>query len=199
MTADRWVPFEARGARLATARQRSESRLQFAVVEPEAHVVLRCKPEMTLLEPIGNALAAPLPVEPNTVSYGDGWASRVLWMGPDEWLIVGDARSGDAIEHAIRDAARDDHCSVVDVSAARCVLWVAGEGAPELLALGCPIDLDPRLFGPGRCAQTLLARASVLLEAVTDEPSYRVTVRPSYARYLEQWLFDAATDWLSES
>ena len=64
----------------------------------------------------------------------------------------------------------------------------------ELLEFGCPIDLHPRAFGPGRCAQTLLARANVLIWHVTDEPedTWRLFVRPSFAAYVAAWLADAA-------
>jgi sarcosine oxidase subunit gamma len=46
------------------------------------------------------------------------------------------------------------------------------------------------VFAPGRCAQTLLARAEVILHRV-DEETFRVFVRPSFAAYLRAWLDDA--------
>jgi sarcosine oxidase subunit gamma len=61
-----------------------------------------------------------------------------------------------------------------------------------VLAAGCALDLHPRAFGPGRCAQTLLARAAVILEQTSGEPAYRIYVRPSFAGYLADWLRDAA-------
>ena len=65
--------------------------------------------------------------------------------------------------------------------------------ARELLEFGCPIDLHPRVFGPGRCAQTLLARANALIWHVADEPedTWRLFVRPSFAAYVAAWLADA--------
>jgi sarcosine oxidase subunit gamma len=54
-----------------------------------------------------------------------------------------------------------------------------------------PIDLHPRAFGPGRCAQTLLARANVIVHQVGDEPRYRLYARPSFVAYLAAWLNDA--------
>ena len=64
----------------------------------------------------------------------------------------------------------------------------------ELLEFGCPIDLHPRVFGPGRCAQTLLARANVLIWHVADGPedTFRLFVRPSFAAYVAAWIADAA-------
>jgi sarcosine oxidase subunit gamma len=44
---------------------------------------------------------------------------------------------------------------------------------------------------PGSCAQTLVARANVLLQQMDDAPTYRLFVRPSFAAYLAAWLADA--------
>jgi sarcosine oxidase subunit gamma len=65
-----------------------------------------------------------------------------------------------------------------------------------LLAHGCALDLRPRVFGPGRCAQTLLARAGVVLMA-RDGDEFLVFVRSSFAGYLAAWLLDAAAEYLS--
>jgi sarcosine oxidase subunit gamma len=147
--------------------------------------------ELPFLAQISVRTQAPgssLPTEPNTVA-GDA-SSAALWLGPDEWLVVGPPGSETALETDLRATG----ATVVDVSANRTTLEIRGRGARELLEFGCPIDLHPRVFGPGRCAQTLLARANVLIWFVADdsEPIYRLLVRPSFAAYLAAWLADAA-------
>ena len=129
-----------------------------------------------------------LPTKPNTVA-GDA-SQAALWLGPDEWLVVGPPGSEAALETDLRATG----ATVVDVSANRTTLEIRGLRARELLEFGCPIDLHPRVFGPGRCAQTLLARANVLIWFVADdpEPVYRLLVRPSFAAYIAAWLADAA-------
>ena len=72
------------------------------------------------------------------------------------------------------------------------MLLIQGEGAQELLAHGIAIDLHRRVFAPGRCAQTLLAQAQVVLERPSDNNAFHVYVRRSYAPYLAEWLLDAA-------
>ena len=115
------------------------------------------------------------PVEPNTV------AGDVLWLGPDEWLVLG------AREDDYRGAA-----AVVDVSASRSCLELAGDDVEEVLAQGCSLDLHASVFTPGRCAQTLLAKAQVILHRI-DGQTFRIFVRPSFAPYLREWLQDAIT------
>jgi len=135
-----------------------------------------------------------LPLEPNTV-HGGAHAA-VLWLGPDEWLIVeppdGETALGGQLHEALGDAL--ERVAIVDVSANRTTLELRGPRVRELLEFGCPIDLHPRVFGPRRCAQTLLARANVLIWHLADEPedTWRLLVRPSFAEYVAAWLADAA-------
>jgi sarcosine oxidase subunit gamma len=130
-----------------------------------------------------------LPVVPNTVtSSGD---RRALWLGPDEWLVVGPEGKQDALQDALRVGLAGAFGSIVDVSANRTVLELRGPKARDLLAHGIPIDLDPRSFGPDRCAQTLLAKAQVIIER-RDESVFHLYARTSFAGYVADWLLDAA-------
>jgi sarcosine oxidase subunit gamma len=117
--------------------------------------------------------------EPNTATTWDG--RDVLWLGPDEWLVVGDAGAEDAIVRALSDGRAGRHASVVDVSANRTAFDLPD--ALELLATACGLDLDPSRWRPGMCAQTLLGHAQVILHQ-RDDRTTRVFVRPSYAGYL---------------
>jgi len=132
-----------------------------------------------------------LPVVPNTVtSRGD---HRALWLGPDEWLIVGPDGKQGAFQDTLRVGVAGAFGSVVDVSANRTVLKISGRNARELLAHGVPIDLDGRAFGPGRCAQTLLAKSQVIIER-SDDQTFNLYLRSSFAAYAADWLLDAAAD-----
>jgi sarcosine oxidase, subunit gamma len=66
----------------------------------------------------------------------------------------------------------------------------------ELLAKGCALDLHPRVFRGDRCAQTYLARAQVILLAQPEQPAaLRILARSSFARYVADWLLDAAVEY----
>jgi len=117
------------------------------------------------------------PVEPNRVAEIAG--RFVLWLGPDEWLVLG------AAEGDYPDAA-----AAVDVSANRVAFELSGDSAEDVIAQGCSLDLHPSVFPPGRCAQTLLAAVPVILLHV-DAAMWLILVRPSYANYVRAWLADA--------
>ena len=159
-----------------------------------AQLDLRLDPNDGAARDAVESVIGALPIEPNTVHGGADAA--VLWLGPDEWLVVGPPDGESALQSQLQDALRDQagRVAIVDVSANRTTLELRGPRVRELLEFGCPIDLHPRAFGRGRCAQTLLARANVLIWFVTDEPEpvYRLLVRPSFAAYVAAWLADAA-------
>ena len=157
-------------------------------------VDLRLDPtDLALAARVAASLGIRPPTVPNTVASSPDGDRHVLWLGPDEWLIVSPSGSAATTVAAIRDAAAGSFVASVDVSANRVGLEVVGRDAQALLAFGCALDLDPRHFGPGSCAQTMVARAGVIIWALADEPSptFRLLVRPSFAPYLEAWLRDA--------
>jgi sarcosine oxidase subunit gamma len=122
-----------------------------------------------------------LPFQPPAPNATTTWGDRdVLWLGPDEWLVVGTSGREAAIV-AEFEASLVGHRSIVDVSAARIAFDL--EDALDLLATGCPIDLDPSRWTPGMCAQTLFGHAQVLLHQ-RDRRTTRVFVRPSFTGYL---------------
>jgi sarcosine oxidase, subunit gamma len=129
----------------------------------------------------------PLPLEPNRVAAMG--AVRVLWLGPDEWLVT--ATEGGEAGLAER-LTRIEEVLVTDLSSSRAVIAVSGPAARRLLEAGCGLDLHPRAFAPGDCAQTLLARVPVIIDQVAPAPAYRVFVRRSMARWVAAWMIDAA-------
>ena len=168
------------------------ARIRLAEVPFLTQLTLRVAPGTPAAEAAARALGAPLPTAPNTTSANGDVV--MLWMGPDEWLVV--ARDGaERHREALERALGSEHASVVDVSAQRTVIKVAGANARDVLLKGCALDLHPRAFDVGRCVQTLLARAQVVLVARTKEPAYWVFVRASFAEYLAEWLLDAAAEY----
>jgi sarcosine oxidase subunit gamma len=113
-----------------------------------------------------------------------------LWLGPEEWLVVGPPSSRAETLEALERAVGPDDGAVVDLSASRVLVELKGPEARDVLASCCALDLHPRVFGPGRCAQTLVAKAQVLLSQLDEAPTYRLFVRPSLASYVVSWLVD---------
>jgi len=155
-------------------------------------VNLRADPkDAGLMQRLAEALGFALPVVPNTVASRDD--GRALWLGPDEWLVVGPDGQQQALEQTLRNGLDGAFGSILDVSANRTLLQIRGSKAHEALAHGVPIDLDPRSFGPGSCAQTLLGKVQVIIER-RDGIAFYVYARTSFATYVADWLLDAAAE-----
>jgi sarcosine oxidase subunit gamma len=138
-----------------------------------------------------------LPTAPSTVT--DGCDNTVIWFGPQEWLITSASHSGEDLEGRLRAAVAEYGGAAVDVSAQRTTIRLRGTHARDVLAKGCSLDLHPSVFGPGAAAQTMLGLAGVVLIALDDHGSdYRILVRSSFARYLAEWLIDAAEEFSVE-
>lgn len=137
-----------------------------------------------------NLLYCELPIEANTmIEAGD---NRIYWLGPDEWLIVTPTEQQTKLANDLRVALKGVFSSVVDNSSGLTMLEISGENAANLLACDCPLDLHPRVFKPGQCAQTRLAKAGMTIAPMRDGSGFEVIIRRSFADYIGLWMQDAA-------
>lgn len=127
-----------------------------------------------------------LPARPNTTTEAGEF--RILWLGPTEYWVTAPAGSETRLVSDLRQAFTGQHAAVIDVSESRTVISLSGPDARTVLARGCSLDLHPRVFGPGQCAQTGLAKANVLIDQRDAAPSYDIYVLKSFADYLWQWI-----------
>jgi len=156
-------------------------------------VSLRVDPSSPAAAAVEDVLGAALPRTVGEVA-GHGQHS-VLWLGPDEWLVVSQM-TGEVLVPTLEESVAGAHAAIVDVSANRTVLELQGAAARAVLEKGCPTDLHPRSFGPDRAVSTTLARIPVLLWQVGPQ-AYRLLPRVSFADYVARWLLDASQEFAS--
>ena len=129
------------------------------------------------------ALGTRPPTAPNTVASAGG--KSVLWLGPDEWLVIGQEVA------PLRAALAGIHSAVVDVTSSRKALVVSGDRAEEILSKAATLDFSLGAFPVGSCAQTNVARTQgIIWRRAAQE--FVIYVRSSFAPYLRAWLDDAA-------
>jgi sarcosine oxidase subunit gamma len=136
-------------------------------------------------------LGQALPVKPNTVSAGH---HQVFWLGPDEWLVLTPAVGAAELARQLQQASSELHASINDISGGQIALVLQGANCRDLLAKGCTLDLHPSEFTVGDCAQSGLAKASVLLALLDESPMFMIVVRRSFSDYLCRWLAHAGSD-----
>jgi sarcosine oxidase, subunit gamma len=146
---------------------------------------------------VGRCLDMLLPTEAcGSASQGPVMA---LWLGPDQWLVTCPATDTVFFVRTFREALADAPHALTDVTDGRVALRLAGPNARDVLEKGCPLDLHPRAFPVGRCAQSLLAKASVLIHLHEDDPqtgpSFDLYVARSFSHYFFGWLEDAGREY----
>lgn len=146
-------------------------------------VELRGGPEAVGLA--GAALGFELPREVGATSFGEG--AHVLMLGPDQWWITAEPGFEQAIVDALEEALAEVPHAVVDISERLTVLWIEGEQARAVLAAGCPLDLHPRVFRPGRCASSHLGKVAITIHHVAGNEA-----RPFFDLYINRSLADYA-------
>jgi sarcosine oxidase subunit gamma len=183
----------------ATAARRADAGIVLAERPHRSQVNLRGKAaDPTFMARVLSAIGLNLPTVANTTTSDGGLTA--LWLGPDEWLIT--ARPGREAEIVgkLEDALAGLFAAVTDVTEARTVIAVAGPRARDLMAKATSLDLHPRAFRAGLCAQTGFARATMILLQTQDDgapggPAYEIFIADSFADYVWRWLEAAGADY----
>lgn len=117
--------------------------------------------------------------------------TRVLWTGPDDWLIVDERPDASELLGALEGAVAGHHTAVVEVSGNRVRFRISGRDARALMNRACALDFDPPEFAAGHCAGTIVARAQAFVMQTSDDPTYELLVRRSFAAYVADWFVTA--------
>lgn len=171
-------------------------------------VGLRVVPGTAQADAVSAAAGVPLPTGHGQVT-GDPESTAVLWLGPDDFLLVGPEGSGPdeltptGTGQAEKDAGTaaglaralgTEPGQAVDLSANRTTIELSGPSARAVLEKACPLDLHPRVFTAGTAVATTLGRVQVLLWQTADQV-YRILPRASFADYTARWLLDAMMEY----
>lgn len=148
--------------------------------------------DSAFLEAVRDIVGVDLPLEPNTII--EGAQRTTIWLGPNEWYVVTLAGMERELVARLEEALAGRHFAVNDVTGNYTTIVLAGPRAREVLEKGCTLDLHPRAFTSGQCAQTLLAHAGMLVRPQGDG-SFELVVRRSFADYVFVWLEDAAEEY----
>jgi sarcosine oxidase subunit gamma len=149
--------------------------------------------DLAFVQGAQNCLGIALPVRPNEISQNE--FLTILWLGPDEWLLVTQQSRANQVSSALREAWRTLHVAVTDLSDGQTLLFLSGANARDVLQAGCSLDLHPSVFKEGRCAQTAMAKAGIILWRADNESGFFLIVRRSFSEHLALWIQDAAAPW----
>jgi len=120
-------------------------------------------------------------------------AGTALWLAPGAWMVVAEGVEEGALYQDLCERVQQV-AAVMDQSHGRVVLRLSGRRARDVLAKGCRLDLHPRVFQPGMCAQTGIAQIGVLLHQIDERPTYELQVFAGYAADFLAWLTASAAE-----
>jgi len=120
---------------------------------------------------------------------GDG--VRLLWNGPGQYLAVSTRHRGPDLAVSLAADLSSAGAAAVDLSHARTVLRLEGAMCREVLAKGCPLDVDA--MTPGDCAPTVVSHFSVLLHCDGDD-AFEIYVTRSFAVAFLEWVLRAGAE-----
>ena len=137
----------------------------------------------------GKLINAILPVQPNTYVTNDN--VKVIWLGPNEWLITNNQNLYKNLKNEIGDI----QASVTDVSENRTVIRISGDQIFKLLSKFLVLDLEKNLPNESACAQTLFVKVPVLLARNNNEkqiPEIDIYTNRSHANYIYNLIVDGS-------
>lgn len=186
-------PLAERAAELDAA---GGPRVRLREVPFRTQISLRAEPGGPAADGLEKVLGAPLPRKVGQVSEVEAPVTgHVLWFGPDDFLLVaGDEAerelSCSALAGILAEAVGEHRGQAVDLSGNRTVLELTGPNAVDVLYRMVEVDVHPDFFPVGSAILTLVAGSSAALWR-TDEDSYWIMPRASFAGHTANWLLDA--------
>jgi len=106
---------------------------------------------------------------------------KVLWMSPDELLIVTDYASVNDDLAVLNEALSDEHALAVNVSDARAMFRLSGANAREVLGKLAPVDMGA--FETGEIRRTRLAQVAAAFW-LTEAGDFEIVCFRSVAQYM---------------
>ncbi len=142
----------------------------------------------SLAKAVKAAVGCTVPGQRQVLVAGENVA---LWMSPDELLLlVRHDKADDVVAHLGKSMAGEHHLAV-NVSDARAMFRLQGQGAREVLAKGAPVDLAPGQFEPWVVRRTRIGLVAAAFW-MTEADTFEIVCFRSVAGYMEDWLHHAA-------
>lgn len=139
---------------------------------------------------VTRASGTDLPGQRRILHEGD---RALAWMSPDELLLLLPHEQAAETARGLAEALAGEHHLAVDVSDARAIFRVKGQGVREVLAKGAPVDLAPGAFEPGEIRRTRLGQVAAAFW-MTGPDAFELVCFRSVGAFVHDWLTLAAQD-----
>ena len=142
----------------------------------------------------GKILGMILPKEACSISTKE--KITCMWLGPNEYLLLSEDEKKDNVINGLREILSDLFCAITDVSDYYLTMRLSGPKSIEVLTKACPLNFDQYLTKRNSCAQSYISKATVLIDRLSDDLVFDISVRWSFADYLWDWLADSSNEFI---
>jgi sarcosine oxidase subunit gamma len=143
------------------------------------------------IKDVKNALDLDLPLAP--CSSAQNAETTIMWLSPDEWLIIIEGGTEAAVEDKLRQSL-SGHFAVSDISGAQTMLEISGKDCLQLLQKSIGYDLHLDSFPINKVIGTALAKSSAHIRR-TGEYNFQLIIRRSFADYIWLWLQQSSEEY----
>ena len=148
--------------------------------------MLMLKGDRIAQDRFSEVLGMDIPRVPNTATVHDTYS--VLWLGPEEWLLIVPESDEVFIASELSHDGADDWAVAIIVSDHYSIITIQGSETAEVLAQACGIDTHPQKFSIGQCCRCAFARTTAIVSPLDSRGAYELILESSFVRYAEHWL-----------
>lgn len=120
-----------------------------------------------------------------------GKNGAVAWMSPDELLLMVDYDKADATVAKLEKALAGQHALAVNVSDARAMFTLTGQGVRDVIAKGSPADMSRAALPVGEMRRSRLGQLAAGFW-LSDDTTLHVVCFRSVGAHVFKWLQTAA-------
>ena len=127
---------------------------------------------------------------PSTLKSSSNPDTRILWLGPENWLVFSIKKNLMELEKSQFD---EKDFAITDISHSRSIIELEGNLVNEILKKGCPLDIDS--LKEGDCANSVYNGITITLDFISDNPKkVRIFGLRSFGESLHHSVTDACLE-----
>jgi sarcosine oxidase subunit gamma len=140
--------------------------------------------DVDFLAGVQATLGLALPITPCSSALSED--TQIMWLAPDEWLIIVASGTEFEVEQKLRSALKG-HFAVSDISGAQTLLELSGRNVIDLMKKSTGYDLHLESFPVGKVVGTTFAKAGAHILRVSED-KFQLVVRRSFSDYVWLWI-----------
>ena len=123
---------------------------------------------------------------PSPLKSSSNLNTRILWLGPDNWLVF-----SSILDLIVKEKKQFDEANfaITNISHSRTIIELEGNLVNEVLKKGCPLDVNT--FKEGDCANSVYNGITITIDFISNKPN---KVRILGLRSFSESLYHSITD-----